>query len=132
MRTRNVLRGVAATALTLSALGLGMGTANAAEKDGYLTDFEFGLFCQDNQENSVFDLFASDKNFGDDYFKGSRSCAGQMVNDNTRSYLNKSGCGYWVLTNINWQGNQGWIPDGYRGNASETFRNKISSALMGC
>ncbi|MDX3534450.1 hypothetical protein PV721_08725 [Streptomyces sp. MB09-01] len=132
MRTRTILRGVAATALTLSALGLGMGTANADERDGYLTETEFGLFCYENQENSVFDLFSGDKNFGDDFFKGSRSCAGQMVNDNTRSYLNRSNCGWYVLTNIDWQGSQGFVPSGYRGNATDTFKDRISSAMKGC
>ncbi|WP_327415729.1 hypothetical protein [Streptomyces sp. NBC_01233] len=132
MLTHNVLRGVAATALTLSALGLGMGTANAAEKDGYLTETEFGLFCYENQENSVFDLAARDRNFTDDWFKGSRSCAGQNVNDNTRSYLNRSGCVWYVNTHIEWQGSQGTIPAGYRGNASDTFKDQISSALPGC
>ncbi|MFF4385740.1 MULTISPECIES: hypothetical protein [unclassified Streptomyces] len=134
MRTQNILRGVAATALTLSALGLGVGTANAGdkEKDGYLTSTEFGLFCYEDQANSVFDLWYQDENFTDDWFKGSRSCAGQNVNDNTRSYLNGDRCVWYVFTNINMSGAQGSVPSGHRGNASATYKDQISSTTPGC
>ncbi|MFF4385739.1 MULTISPECIES: hypothetical protein [unclassified Streptomyces] len=132
MRTRTVLRGVAATALTLSALGLGMGTASAdGWKDGYLDNTEFGLFCKANYQNSVFDLSATDEDFGDDFFKGSRSCAGQMVNENTQSYINNS-CGFYVWTNAGMWGDKGFIPEGHRGNASATFKQRISSAARNC
>ncbi|MER7732528.1 hypothetical protein ABTX80_16755 [Streptomyces erythrochromogenes] len=134
MRTRNLLRGIAATALALSAVAVSTGSASAGdkEKDGYLTSTEFGLFCYENQENSVFDLWYSDPNFTDDWFKGSRSCAGQNVNDNTRSYLNGSGCGWWVFTHIDMMGNQGWVPSGHRGNATAAYRDQISSTAIGC
>ncbi|WP_327415728.1 hypothetical protein [Streptomyces sp. NBC_01233] len=132
MRTRTALRGVATAALTLSALGLGMGTANAdGWKDGYLDNTEFGLFCQTNYQNSVFDLRATDEDFGDDFFKGSRSCAGQMVNENTQSYINNS-CGFFVWTNSGMWGDKGFIPEGHRGNASATFKKRISSAARNC
>ncbi|QNE25910.1 hypothetical protein [Streptomyces sp. INR7] len=132
MRTRNLLRGVAATALTLSALGLTLGTANAdGWKDGWLDNTEFGLFCYEDAQNSVFDLSADDEYFPDDYFKGSKSCAGQTVDDNTRSYINNS-CGFFVFVHPNMTGNKGWIPAGHRGNASSEFKDQISSAGRYC
>ncbi|MER7732529.1 hypothetical protein ABTX80_16760 [Streptomyces erythrochromogenes] len=132
MRTSNVLRGIAATALTLTVLGLTASTASASGwKDGWLDSTEFGLFCQSDYKNSVFDLSASDDNFGDDFFKGSQSCAGQMVNENTASYINNS-CGFFVFTNSGMTGDKGFIPEGHRGNASAKFKNRISSAGRYC
>ncbi|MFD4372614.1 hypothetical protein [Streptomyces sp. NPDC058486] len=127
----NKLLRVAATAgLLLGAVAVSTGSANAAGKDGWLTSGEFGLFCFQAQANSVFDLFTHDENFSNDYFKGSQSCAGHTTNDWTESYLNRDTYEWSVHTNAEGFGSDGYIPAGYRGDATSTFKNSISSAYI--
>lgn len=130
MKLRNSLRAVAAAGLVLGAVGVSAGSASAAGKDGWLTSGEFGLFCFQNQQNSVFDLYISDTNFADDTFKGSQSCAGSSTNDNTESYSNQDSFEWSVHTDLNGGGYDGYLGPGYKGNASATFKNKISSAYV--
>lgn len=130
MKIRNSLRAVATAGLILGTIGVSAGSASAAGKDGWLTSGEFGLFCLQNQQNSVFDLYVSDSNFADDSFKGSQSCAGSTTNDNTESYSNQDSYQWSVHTDWNGGGSDGLIPAGYKGNASTTFKNKISSAYI--
>ncbi|MFD4372616.1 hypothetical protein [Streptomyces sp. NPDC058486] len=116
----------AAALCTLTAAG----TASAVEKDGWLTANEMGLYCNSYQGSSVFDLGSHswDENLGNDYFKGSLSCAGQKVDNNTASYWNRTSDNTLnVFTGTHSTGSQGYIPPGYVGNASATFKNKISS-----
>ncbi|MCY0931701.1 hypothetical protein OTB20_37080 [Streptomyces sp. H27-H1] len=128
MRSRIVMRAAVTAVLALSAVGLSLGSANAAEKDGWITSGEFGLFCLQNQGNSVFDLVLDDTNFANDYFKGSQSCAGHTTNDYTESYRNLDSFTWDVYTDWNRGGSHGTIPAGYAGNASATFKNAISSS----
>ncbi|MFJ8858477.1 hypothetical protein ACIRD8_08565 [Streptomyces sp. NPDC102451] len=128
MNTRKVLRAAATTSLVLSAIAVSAGSASAAGKDGYVTSGEFGLFCFQNQTNSVFDLLVDDANFNNDYFKGSQSCSGHTTNDWTESYLNLDTFEWSVHTDANGNGTAGYLPAGYRGNASAKFKNTISSA----
>ncbi|MDX3376975.1 hypothetical protein ACIRFF_06475 [Streptomyces cyaneofuscatus] len=130
MRNRTLLRAAAAVGLAVSAVAMSTGAATAAEKNGYLTSGEFGLFCFQNQANSVFDLYVSDANFTNDVFKGSQSCAGHTTNDWTESYLNLDTYEWSVHTNSSRGGTAGYIPAGYRGNASANFKNTISSAYI--
>ncbi|PZT75952.1 MULTISPECIES: hypothetical protein [unclassified Streptomyces] len=130
MNTRRLLRAAAAAGIVVSAVAMGTGSAGAAEKDGWLTSGEFGLFCFQNQGNSVFDLYLHDDNFSNDYFKGSQSCAGHTTNDWTESYLNLDTYEWSVHTDSNGNGTDGFIPAGYRGDASSNFRNTISSAYL--
>ncbi|MFE5729784.1 hypothetical protein [Streptomyces sp. NPDC056528] len=130
MKPRFLLRAAATAGLLLGAVAVSTGSAGAAGKDGWVTSGEFGLFCFQDQQNSVFDLYVSDDNFANDYFKGSQSCAGHTTNDWTESYLNLDSYEWSVHTNSGGGGSDGYIPAGYRGNASSTFKNSISSAYL--
>ncbi|WP_448318759.1 hypothetical protein [Streptomyces sp. CO7] len=128
MNARRALRAIATAGLVLGAIGATAGSAEAAGKDGWLTSGEFGLFCLQNQGSSVFDLYVSDVNFSDDYFKGSLSCAGHTTNDWTESYSNRDTVEWSVHTDANGGGSDGYLPAGHVGNASTTFKNRISSS----
>ncbi|MEU9303937.1 hypothetical protein [Streptomyces sp. NPDC048269] len=128
MLLRNSLRALAATGLVLGAFTVSAGSASAAGKDAWLTNGEFGLFCFQNQNESVFDLYSSDSNFIDDYFGGSKSCYNQITNDQTESYWNLDTYEWSVHTDWNGGGSDGYLAAGYKGNASFTFKNTISSA----
>ncbi|MBT2476703.1 hypothetical protein [Streptomyces sp. ISL-94] len=130
MKLRTSLRAAVAAGLILATVGIGAGSASATEKDGWLTDGEFGLFCYKNQTNAVFDLYGSDSNFGDDFFKGSQSCANQLVDNYTESYLNKDVYAWTVYTGWAGQGYSATLPVGARGNTTSTFTNTISSAFF--
>uniref|UniRef100_A0AAU2JR61 Peptidase inhibitor family I36 n=1 Tax=Streptomyces sp. NBC_00049 TaxID=2903617 RepID=A0AAU2JR61_9ACTN len=130
MKFGNSLRAVAAAGLVLTTVGIGAGSASAAEKDGWLTNGEFGLFCYQNQTNSVLDLYASDSNFADDYFKGTQSCANQSANDWTESYSNRDTYAWKVHTDWKGGGYGTSIAAGARGNTNVTFTNSISSAYF--
>ncbi|WP_158558489.1 MULTISPECIES: peptidase inhibitor family I36 protein [unclassified Streptomyces] len=133
MRTGSLMRRVTPElfAATVAASSLAMsGTASASAKDGWLTAGELGLFCNSNQGSSVLDIaaYGSDSNLGNDYFKGSLSCAGQKVDNNVASYWNRTtNNSLLVYTGTNFTGSFGYLPAGYKGNASSTFKNRISS-----
>lgn len=130
MKLRNPLRAAAAAGLILATMGIGAAPASATEKDGWLTTGEFGLFCYRNQTDSVLDLYASDINFGDDYFKGKQSCANQLADNYTESYLNRDSIAWNIYTGWGGQGFSATIPSGARGNTTSTFTNTISSAFF--
>ncbi|MGW0394552.1 hypothetical protein ACWDYJ_27430 [Streptomyces sp. NPDC003042] len=130
MKFRSSLGAVAAAGLTLATIGISAGSASATEKDGWLTEREFGLFCYQNQQSSVFDLYTSDSNFADDLFKGTQSCAGQVTNDYTESYSNRDVYSWNVHTDWKGAGYGATIPAGVKGNTSATFTNSISSAYF--
>ncbi|MCY0943196.1 MULTISPECIES: hypothetical protein [Streptomyces] len=130
MKLRSSLRTVAAAGLLLATLGAGAGSASAADKDGWLTSGEFGLFCYQNQQNSVLDLNVSDSNFADDFFKGSQSCAYQLTNDWTESYSNRDIYSWNIHTDWKGGGYGATIAAGARGNTNATFTNSISSAYF--
>ncbi|MEU6866106.1 hypothetical protein ABZ924_23090 [Streptomyces sp. NPDC046876] len=104
------------------------GPSAAYGKDGNLEVNEFGLFWTTYQSGCVFDLYGEDLNFSDNYFKSGCSGAGQNVNDNTESYWNRDVYAWKVGTDAGLDGNVGEIPSNYKGNASSTFKNEISSA----
>ncbi|WP_424211714.1 hypothetical protein ACN20G_06205 [Streptomyces sp. BI20] len=130
MRSRKVLRAIAAAGIALGAVLASTGTASAAEKDGWLTSGELGLFCNSNQSSSVFDLYYGDFDFSDDYFKGSQSCAGQKVNDNTASYANRDAYDWTVHTDWKGNGQIKYLTSGAAGNLTGEFKNSISSAYI--
>ncbi|MEV7416862.1 peptidase inhibitor family I36 protein [Streptomyces sp. NPDC089919] len=128
------LRRLASVSLTAAALGAALLTtaapATAYAKDGYLEADEFGLFYSIGNTGCVFDLYGSDVNFTDNTFKGPSGCAGygRNVNDNTESYRNRDVVTWQVWTDKDYDGSLGFVPRGYSGDASTTFRNKISSS----
>ncbi|MFB6620206.1 hypothetical protein ACIGFK_36035 [Streptomyces sp. NPDC085524] len=130
MKLRNSLRTVAAAGLVLGALAFGAGSASAEGKDGWLTDGELGLFCWQDQSNSVFDLWASDSNFVNDYFTGTRSCANNYVDNNTESWSNRDTYTWNVHTGSAGAGYHLNLGVGTRGNLNTTFFNQISSAYF--
>ncbi|MGW2588893.1 hypothetical protein ACWCXC_01265 [Streptomyces sp. NPDC001515] len=123
---------LAATALT----GAGFFTAgNAfavyAPKDGYVDEYELGLYYSPNQTGCVFDLYMAEQNFQGYTFKpysGTCSGQGQPVDNNTASYYNRDTATWWVYTGSWATGSEGSLPPGHIGNASTGFRNQISSA----
>ncbi|MGW8768473.1 hypothetical protein ACWGN5_39035 [Streptomyces sp. NPDC055815] len=129
---RTALRRVAATAVTLVALGAGAlataGTASAAGKNGGLESGEFGLYYNSDQGGAVWDLFVEDTDFWGDRFPGPGNGTYELVNDNTASYNNRDSNRWWVYTDAGAGGYEGSLPAGYIGNASATFKNQISSA----
>ncbi|MFB7370384.1 peptidase inhibitor family I36 protein [Streptomyces sp. NPDC056222] len=130
---RTAIRRVAATAIALAAIGAGAlataGSASAATgKNGYLESGELGLYYNSNQAGAVFDLYVEDTDFWGDTFPGPGAGAGQSANDNTASYWNRDSNVWWVYTDRNAGGAEGSLPVGHVGNASVTFKNKISSA----
>ncbi|WP_374775330.1 hypothetical protein OG756_22980 [Streptomyces sp. NBC_01310] len=116
-------------AVSVGAVLLGAAAPAAAwGRDGSLENHEFGLFYWQNQSGCVFDLVTNDVNFNDDKYQGSCSAGGQWINDTTESYWNRDIYAWKVGTDKDLGGNVGEIPSSYRGNASATFKNKISSA----
>ncbi|MFF3086494.1 hypothetical protein ACFVRB_15800 [Streptomyces nojiriensis] len=128
MKLRNSLRAFAAAGLVIGAVAVSAGSASAAAKDGWLTSGELGLFCGSNQSNSVFDLYSSDPDFSNDYFKGSQSCAGHTTNDYTESFINQDTYTWDVYTDWKGQGAGGYLSANTRGNLGGTWFNQISSA----
>jgi hypothetical protein len=127
--TRRVRRVVATGAALAALVGTGLataGSASAAGKNGVVESGEFGLYYSPNRGLPVFDLFVSDTDFSNDYFPGTTTRA----NDNTASYWNRDTLTWYVYTDANAGGNEGWLDPGYIGNASTTFRNRISSAYF--
>jgi Peptidase inhibitor family I36 len=103
-------------------------SAAATSKNGVLETYEFGLYYNSNYAGCVFDVYDSDNNSSDDKFKGSCSGSDQTTNDNTASYWNRNDVfDYYVCTDADYHGSWGSIPSGYKGNASSTFKNKIST-----
>lgn len=120
-------------AAAVSASALLMGTAGPAAawaRDGNLETHEFGLFYRTGNVGCVFDLAGEDRNFDDDTFRSGCDGAGARVNDNTESYWNRDAYRWKVGTDKNLGGNVGTLPAGYWGDASSTFKNKISSATF--
>ncbi|MCX5146205.1 MULTISPECIES: hypothetical protein [unclassified Streptomyces] len=130
MKLRNSLRSLAAAGLILGAIGVSAGSASAAAKDGWLTSGELGLFCYSNQGNSVFDLYTSEGDFQDDYFKGSQSCANHTTNDYTESFSSKDSYTWDVYTDAWGGGSGGYISPNTKGNFGSTFFNSVSSAYV--
>ncbi|MFJ8858479.1 peptidase inhibitor family I36 protein [Streptomyces sp. NPDC102451] len=107
-----------------------VGPSYAAGKDGTLSAGEMGLYYNSNRGGAVFDLpsHGQDPDLGNDYFKGSLNGAGQRVANNTASYWNRTtDNSLLVYTGTNYTGTYGYVPAGYIGNASVTFKNTISS-----
>lgn len=130
MRSRNSLRVLAVAGLLLATAGLGAGSASAADKDGWLTEGELGLFCYQNQSSSVLDLWASDSSFANDYFKGTKSCAHQLADNYTESWSNRDTYNWTVHTEWNGGGYGTTLPAGSRGNFNATFFNTVTSAYF--
>lgn len=125
---RRVAAGCVA-ALSVSAVLLGTaGPAAAGARDGSLEYQEFGLYYYRGQSGCVFDLTGTDMNFSDDKYRGSCGSSGKGVNDTTESYWNRDNFAWKVGTDKNLDGSVGEIPSAYSGDASDKFRNKISSA----
>ncbi|MGW6703677.1 hypothetical protein ACWGDE_02110 [Streptomyces sp. NPDC054956] len=120
--------GCAATLSVGSVLLGAAGPSAASARDGNLEDQEFGLFYYAGRTGCVFDLVTDDLNFADDTFRGSCSGSGASVNDNTEAYRNRDVYAWKVATDRDLGGNVGEIPSKYEGNASSTFKNRISSA----
>ncbi|MFD7556002.1 MULTISPECIES: hypothetical protein [unclassified Streptomyces] len=117
------------SAVSVGAVLLGAaGPAAAYGRDGTLEDQEFGLYYWQNRSGCVFDLVTSDLNFADDKYRGSCSASGDPVNDTTESYWNRDVYAWKVGTDKDLGGNVGELPSKYFGNASATFKNRISSA----
>ncbi|MFI5827502.1 peptidase inhibitor family I36 protein [Streptomyces sp. NPDC051578] len=127
---RRVLRFAAAPAVLAGALLVATASpASAWVHDGYLEQFEFGLYWDAGSRGCVFDSNNDDASLTNDYFTGPSGCGGrgQKVNDNTYSYKNLDINGFHVYTDINYSGIMGSIPAGYTGDASQNFKNSISS-----
>ncbi|MFB6615930.1 hypothetical protein ACIGFK_39985 [Streptomyces sp. NPDC085524] len=116
-------------AVSAGAILLGSAGPSAAYgKNGNLEGDEFGLYYLTGQSGCVFDLYTTDTNFADDTFKPTCNGMYKGVNDNTESYWNRDVYAWKVGTDKDLDGNVGEIPSRYAGNASATFRNRISSA----
>lgn len=119
---------LAGAAVLCIAGAVGIASAGSAEaatgKNGNLESGEFGLYYAPDRGVPVFDLYVSDEDFSNDYFPNTTIRA----NDNTASYWNRDTFTWYVYTNAYHTGSKGWLDPGYIGNASSTFRNKISSA----
>ncbi|MFD4138960.1 MULTISPECIES: peptidase inhibitor family I36 protein [unclassified Streptomyces] len=107
------------------------GTALAANQDGRLEANEFGLYYSAGRTGCVHDSFTDDRTLDNNEFKGSCTGRGDEVEDNTESYWNRSLLQWCVYTNTDWGGSYGALPAGHIGNASSTFKNKISSHHWG-
>ncbi|MFD9379113.1 hypothetical protein ACFWBH_26865 [Streptomyces sp. NPDC059999] len=103
--------------------------ASAWVHDGYLEQFEFGLYWDSGQRGCVFDSNNDDENLNNDTFHGPSGCGGlgKGVNDNTYSYKSLDIKGRNVYTNSNYGGIRGSVPAGHTGDASSNFKNSISS-----
>ncbi|TPQ23773.1 hypothetical protein [Streptomyces sporangiiformans] len=131
-------RRIAALAVTAAAFGgftlaaTGSAAAAPTPQNGTLENSEFGLYYNSGRVGCVHDMMYDDKTFANNNFKGS-SCngRGEVVNDNTASYRNRSLLDYQVWTDKDFDGAKGVIPSGYAGDASNTFKNEISSARFG-
>ncbi|MFG2984092.1 hypothetical protein ACGFYQ_23025 [Streptomyces sp. NPDC048258] len=104
--------------------------ASASVHDGYLEQYEMGLYYLVDRGGCVFDYNNDDDTFTDNKFYGPAGCHGRTdwVNDNTESYWNRDVFGWNVYTDWNYGGIKGSIPIGHIGNASSNFKNKISSS----
>ncbi|MFI9150752.1 peptidase inhibitor family I36 protein [Streptomyces sp. NPDC053367] len=119
--------GSVAAAVGMTVLTAGPASA-LTEKNGLLTQYEMGFYYNSDQGGCVFDIFYPDSNFSGDVFKGSCAGSGQSVNNNAASYHNMDVSQWSVYTGSDYSGTVGYIPAGYAGNASSTFKNAISSA----
>ncbi|THA72811.1 hypothetical protein E6P78_01335 [Streptomyces sp. A0958] len=124
------LAATAVTGLTLTTAGPASAATN---KNGNVESGEFGLYYNSNYAGCVFDLLNSDGNFSGDYFRSSTSSQtcpgqGQSTDNNTASYWNRDVTAWEVYTKAGRAGIEGYLPLGYYGNASVTFKNEISSA----
>ncbi|KQX59561.1 MULTISPECIES: peptidase inhibitor family I36 protein [unclassified Streptomyces] len=135
MKATSTARRLAGVALAATAMaGISLAAAPGAwaqPDDGILEAGEFGLYYNSGQSGCVFDLFNYDTNFsGDTFWRVSGTCTGygQTTNDNTASYYNRDSGTWWVYTDANADGAEGTLPAGYKGTATDTFKNKISSA----
>ena len=124
MRFKRAFTLLLADTMAVVGLLLSAGTAGAAERDGVVEVGEFGLYYAPNSGLPVYDLYLSDPDFRGDRFPGSNL----LVDNNTASYWNRDSFWWHVYTGYNYTGSHGCLSSGYRGNASVTFRNTISSA----
>jgi hypothetical protein len=125
MNRRHII-GLLAAALAAAVL-LPFGAAPAAAatgKNGQLEFGEFGLYYVTNLTGPVFDLYVNDSDFSNNVFPGTSISA----DNNTESYWNRDSYWWHVFTGAGYTGSHGCLPPGHIGNASTTFRNKISSA----
>ena len=120
-RARTILTVVVAAIIAVLAAAM---PANASQKDGVVDSGEFGLYYLTGQGGYVFDLAVGDSNFYGDVFPGTSISA----NNNTESYWNRDVYWWHVYTDASYTGSHGCLPSGYTGDASQTFRNTISSA----
>ncbi|MFF5633728.1 hypothetical protein [Streptomyces sp. NPDC012825] len=137
MGTNRMIRKASALAVAVMATGgLVLGTAGPAaaayHDDGYLEAGELGLYYNSSQLGCVFDLYVYDNNFADNRFRDPRgvNCngEGQTTNDNVASYSNRWSGTYYVWTDAYRGGIRGSLPGGYSGDATDNFKNKISSS----
>jgi hypothetical protein len=131
-QTLRRLASASAAAAVLGAVVLAAASPAAAyAKNGYLEADEFGLYYESGAIGCVFDLSGADVNFTDDTFRGPSGCVGygRTVNDNTESYRNRDAVTWEVWTDTYYDGSLGYIPRGYSGDASSTFKNRISSSV---
>ncbi|MCP3822399.1 peptidase inhibitor family I36 protein [Streptomyces sp. A3M-1-3] len=138
MRQPTTRQRVASLAVAVSAIGgfafATAGTAQSATpQNGTLESSEFGLYHNSGRGGCVHDLIYDDKTFSNNRFKGKSTCNGygDTVNDATASYWNRSVLQYCVYTDADYEGAWGSLDPGYSGDASRTFRNKLSSAHWG-
>ncbi|WP_137993149.1 hypothetical protein [Streptomyces vilmorinianum] len=129
MNKRVMRAAVAAVAVGGFVLGTAGPAAAYDDKNGVLENLELGLYYNSGQGGCVFDIVV-DNDFADDRFVGNCSGSGQSTNDNTASYRNWAGRTMYVWTDHYQEGIRGSLPAGYVGNASDTFKNKISSSAM--
>ncbi|MER6916943.1 peptidase inhibitor family I36 protein [Streptomyces sp. NPDC000594] len=131
MRTtlsRRLARTATAGAALLMIAGAGAATAApaaAAEKNGVLEAGELGLYYNSNFGGGIFDLVSSDPNFANDRFPTSPSVS---PDNNTASYDNRDVYAWQLCTDANYTGTCGRLLPGARGNFSDVYKNKVTSA----
>ena len=127
MNRRHIIGLLAAAVAAVVLLPFGAAPAAAATgKNGQLEPGEFGLYLLTNLSGPVFDLYVNDSNFGNNVFPGTSISA----DNNTESYWNRDSYWWHVFTGASYTGSHGCLPPGHIGNASTTFKNRISSAYF--
>lgn len=126
MNFKRAIQSVMVTTMALGAVGLVSGSASAATSgNGYCESGDPCFYYLKQQGSYIFDPEMNIPNFAPmDYTRNTNI----SPNDNTLSYWNRSSKEWSVYTNSFRGGIHGWIPAGYKGDASSNFENTISSA----